>query len=227
MATERRAVHGFHSVRMEDFGILQIRQEPEVSLIVETDEDTLDKVYTTVRNGVLILRLGRNWMERVGLGLHTSLARPRIHYTLTVEDLKQLSVAGLGRVDVGQLSTDRFAIRLAGAGDVTIDGLTAEYLEVELTGAGMVQVAGRVSQQTVSIHGAGAYEARKLESQQARVEVTGAGSATVWAIDDLEIEIKGLGSVEHRGDPKVHKRVLGPAGMAIPRPPVIPRTSPW
>lgn len=227
MPTEQRAVHGFHSVRMEDFGVLEIRQEPQETLIVETDEDTLGKVYTTVRNGVLVLRLGRNWMERVGFGLHTSLSRPRIRYTLTVKELRRLVVAGLGRVDVGSLATERLAICLAGAGDITVGGLTAEYLEVELSGAGMVQVAGRVSRQEVNIHGAGTYEARKLESQQACVDVTGAGSATVWAVDDLDIEIKGLGSVEHRGKPKVHKRVLGPSGMAIPRPPVFPRSSTW
>jgi hypothetical protein len=225
MPTEQRAVGGFHSVRMEDFGILQIRQEPEETLTVETDADTLGRVHTTVRDGVLILRLGRNWMERVGFGLHASLTRPRVRYTLTVKELQQLTVAGLGRVEVGQLTAKHFAIQLFGAGDITIDALSTQCLEVELSGSGMVQVAGKVGQQAVSIRGAGSYEARKLESRRACVEVSGVGSATVWAVDDLDIEIQGLGSVEHRGEPEVHKRVHGPAGMAIPRPPVFPRSS--
>jgi hypothetical protein len=227
MPTEQRAVHSFHSVHMEDFGVLHIRQAPEETLLVEADRLTLDKVNTTVRNGVLTLRLGRTWMERVGFGLHTSLTRPRIHYTLTVKNLQQLVVAGLGRVEMGAFTGDHFAVRLVGAGDITIDGLSATRLEVELSGSGMVQVAGRVSRQKASIRGAGTYEARKLESQQACVEVAGAGSATVWAVDDLDIEIKGLGSVEYRGDPEMHKRVLGPASIAIPRPPVFPRTPSW
>ena len=44
MPPEQRAVHSFLSVRMEDYCILPIRQEPQETLLVDTDEDTLGKV---------------------------------------------------------------------------------------------------------------------------------------------------------------------------------------
>jgi len=57
--------------------------------------------------------------------------------------------------------------------------------------------------------GAGSYSAPKLESRRASVDLRGAGHATVWAVEDLDVTIRGLGSVEYYGSPTVKKNVSG------------------
>jgi hypothetical protein len=224
MVSESREVHSFQRVRMQDFGVLEIVQGQRESLVVEADGDVLPKVYTQVRDNLLILRLGRDWRERLGLGLHTSLTRPRIRYKLTVKDLHELVVAGFGRVKVGQLRSDHFALQLSGSGEITLHSLTADCLTVELAGAGRIQMAGKVHEQDVSLSGVGCYEASKLTTQRTSIQLRGAASATVWAHDLLNIDISGLGSVDHIGNPKITRRIHGPGAIRIPRPPV-PR--PW
>ena len=209
MAKEERAVGNFHRVRMQDFGVLEIRQGDTESLIVETDKDTMGKIYTEVRDGELILRVGRGFLERLEVGLQTSLTRPQLRYKLTVKDLSGLIVAGFGRVAVGDLTADRLSVRLAGGGDIVFSSLTADSVDVELTGAGQVEIAGKVKEQAVSLSGAGRYAAGKLESQRASVTISGAGNASVWASEDLDVTLSGVGSVEYYGNPRVKQRTSG------------------
>jgi hypothetical protein len=209
MATEEREVSNFHRVRMEDFGLLDITQGEQESLTVEADEEALEVIFTEVRDGRLILRVGRDWLERLRMGLHTSLTRPHIQYHLTVKDLTELVVAGFGRVNIGDLAAEKMAVHLSGAGDVSFKALTGDRLEVKLAGAGRIQAAGKVEKQEVTLSGAGKYAGGKLESQQARVTMTGAGSATVWAVQDLDVILSGMGSVEYIGSPTVKRTVSG------------------
>ena len=109
MATERREVSNFHRVHMQDFGVLDITQGTQESLTVEADEGALKTIFTEVRDGTLILRVGRDWLERLRWGLHTSLTRPDIRYHLTVKDLTELLVAGFGRVNVGDLAAEKLS----------------------------------------------------------------------------------------------------------------------
>jgi hypothetical protein len=209
MATERREVSNFHRVHMQDFGELDIVQGAQESLTVEADEETLKTVFTEVADGTLTLRVGRDWMERLRFGLQTSLTRPHIRYHLTVKSLSELAVAGFGRVDVGDLVAEQLRLHLSGGGDVTFKELTADRLTVELAGAGRIQTAGKVEEQEVTFSGAGKYVGGKLQSQQTRVTMSGAGSATVWAVEELDVTISGMGSVEYIGTPAVRKSVAG------------------
>jgi hypothetical protein len=209
MATESREVSNFDRVHLQDFGDLDITQSAQESLTVEADEEILDKIRTTVRDGELILRIGGDWLDRLGALLSTSLTRPHVQYHLTVKDLTALIVSGAARVDVGDLTTEHLTVSLSGAGDVTFKSVTADRFEVKLTGAGRVDVSGRVKQQSVNLSGAGKYAGGKLESQRTRVTMSGAGSATVWANDELDSTLSGLGSVEYYGDPKVKTSISG------------------
>ncbi len=209
MPTETREVSNFHRVHMQDLGELEIDQGTEESLTVEADEETLKAIFTEVADGTLTLRVGRDWLERLRVGLQTSLTRPHIRYQLTVKNLSELVVAGLGRADVGDLATDKLAVHLSGGGDLFFEALSADWLTVKLAGGGRIQTAGKVKEQEVTLSGAGQYAGGKLESQQARVTMSGAGSATVWAVQDLDVTISGMGSVAYIGDPTVRKAISG------------------
>ena len=110
---------------------------------------------------------------------------------------------------VAKIETDRLALRLRGAGDVNIESLDADRLDVDLPGAGRISVAGRVVEQTVTVSGAGSYDAPKLESQKAKATLNGLGSAIVWAVEELDATIRGLGSESYYGTPSVRQEISG------------------
>jgi hypothetical protein len=209
MSKEQREVSGFDRVRLRDWGILRITQGEQESLTIEADEQVLDRVRTTVKDRELVLRVGGDWLDRLSTALSRELREAHLRYDLTVKELRALRIFGAGKVTVGNLKTDRIEVTLHGAGDVTLQSLTADQLRAELSGAGKLEIAGRVKRQGIKLSGAGSYAGGRLESRQARVNVSGAGSATVWVTDDLDVTLSGVGSVEYYGDPNLSQQTSG------------------
>ena len=56
---------------------------------------------------------------------------------------------------------------------------------------------------------AGDYRAEDLDSREARVSLSGLGSAFVRVRDHLDVTISGAGSVKYVGSPTVEKQVTG------------------
>jgi hypothetical protein len=66
-----------------------------------------------------------------------------------------------------------------------------------------------VTGQSVSVSGAADYQAAKLASDSASVEVSGAGKIVVNARKKLNASISGAGVVEYLGDPVVTQSISG------------------
>jgi len=211
--TETREVSDFDRVALTGFGELVITQGEEESLTIEAPQDILDRIETEVKDGKLIIGISRSWQDWLGDVLTAGFTGKRIRYYLTVKQLTGLEVLGAARVKVANIKTDRLALELRGAADVNIESLDAERLDVDMPGAGKISVAGRVAEQTVTISGAGSYDAPKLESQKAKATLEGLGSATVWAVEELDATIRGVGSVSYYGTPKVSKEITGPGSV--------------
>lgn len=211
--TETREVSDFDRVALTGFGELVITQGEEESLTIEAHQDILSRIETEVKDGKLIIGISGSWLDWLGDVLTAGFTRKRIRYDLTVKQFTGLEVLGAARVRVANIETDHLALELRGVGDVNIESLDAERLKVDLPGAGKIGVAGRVAEQTVTISGAGSYDAPKLESQQAKVTLKGLGSATVWAVEELDATIRGIGSVSYYGTPKVTKEITGPGSV--------------
>ena len=207
LATESREVSNFDRVVLRDYGELIITQGDEESLTIETDRDTLSQIKTEVREGKLIIKIGGTWLDKLGHALSTSLTRHWIKYRLAVKKLTGLEITGAVSAKASEITTDRLALELSGAGQVNIEALSAEILEVDLPGACTINISGKVGEQRIVMSGAGSYKAPKLESARARVDLRGAGQATVWAVEELDVTISGLGSVEYYGAPALKKRV--------------------
>jgi hypothetical protein len=209
MATETREVSGFNRVVLEEYGELILAQGSQPSLTIEADEDVLSRIKTTVKDGTLTIGIGGTWWDKLEMALNDVLSGRKIVYQLTVVELTGVTVRGAGRVKCADLRSDRLVVRVAGAGEVTIGALSTGQLGVELPGAGTIQVAGQATEQRVVLSGAGTYRAPQLESQKAQVKLTGLGSATVWAAEELDVTIQGLGHVEYYGTPAVTQSITG------------------
>lgn len=203
--TETRPVANFQRVALAGVGKLLITQGEEESLTVTADESLLPYVVTSVKAGTLTLGLSPEARQLRPLG--------PIQFNLSVIDLAALEISGAGDVRADSLAVDRLELRISGAGDINIDSLTANELVVRLTGAGNINVAGQVAEQRIRLSGAGGYRARKLESQWATVEVSGAGAAAIWATDRLDVQISGSGNVDCYGNPAVTKQITGVGGL--------------
>ena len=209
MAVETREISDVGKVILRGYGELYIKQGDPESLEIETDEDYMDHVKTRVENGELHIDVIGDWLDRITTFFSRGYESQRIRYYMVVKSLRGLDVSGAARVEVEVLQTDQLSVRLGGAADIDINELAVGDLKVRLPGAGSINVSGKAASQDVHVSGAGSYSARKLECQSAVVKITGVGKAIVSAVDDLDISVTGLGSVEYYGTPRVRQNVSG------------------
>jgi len=206
--TEKRVVSGFDRVHIKDIGQLILTQGDQESLVVEAEADVLPKVTTEVRDGELVLEVGRGWLEKLTAGL-SELSGNRVTYYLTAREIRGLRISGKGDITAGEIDTDKLKVGISGMGNVTISSLQAKKLSVSISGRGEFASAGTVVHQKASISGSGEYVAIDLESQSAVVKISGQGNASLWAIEELEATISGFGKVEYRGSPSVSHTISG------------------
>jgi len=198
--TEARQVGDFDEIILAGEGLVVVTVGPESSLSVTTDDNLLKHIETTVRGGVLEIATEQ------GIDIDPTES---VRYEVSTPAVDKLTLTGAGDFELAAVTADRFAVVLSGAGDVRIGELTAADLQVDITGAGSVQVAGEVTSQTVSLPGAGSYEAAELRSSQAAVSTSGVGSASVWVTDELDARVTGVGSIDYYGSPSVSSSVTG------------------
>jgi len=63
--------------------------------------------------------------------------------------------------------------------------------------------------QEINLSGFGNYSAGDLKSNTATVSVSGAGNATVWVAQSLNVHISGAGNVNYYGSPQVTQNISG------------------
>jgi hypothetical protein len=78
-----------------------------------------------------------------------------------------------------------------------------------LNGAGSVQASGTAEAINIRVQGLGSFDGNDLHSQTAVVSLSGLGSATLWADNQLSADVSGMGSVNYYGNAQVSKTIDG------------------
>ena len=201
--TEEREVSGFDRVTLSGFGDVSLKQGAEESLTVRTDDNIMPYVRTEVRNNTLVLDFDDKGWER------SYNPTDGIHFDLVVKDLQRIDISGTGSIEIGKFETDDLIVDLSGVGSLEISDFTADELVVRQSGTVTMIVAGQVKGQELNHSGVSSYHAGELESETTIIDISGAGSATVWVTESLDIEISGIGNVIYYGNPRVVQNISG------------------
>jgi hypothetical protein len=220
IVTQSIDVSGFQRVTLEGLGDVFIEQGQTESLSVETDENILPLLDIRVRGSELILG------TKNGVDVNPSKS---ITYTLTVQELDDITLAGSGTFHVGSLKSGNFGVSVTGSGDVNISSLSAEELSIDLNGSGNIiieninvttvdtslqgsgniHLEGKADTQKVRVGGSGNYLAGDLQTNAADVNVPGSADVTVWVEDELNIKISGSGNIRYYGKPVIDQTISG------------------
>lgn len=198
---EERAVEGFSSVNLAGIGHLYVELGEREALTIEAEDNLIGYIETEVKGQQLVISI------RDGVNIQPE---EPIRYYLTVVNLDEVIVSGLGDVNLPELEADRFKVLVSGGGNIDLDGLTAGSFEVDITGLGDLNVdGGEVDRQEIRISGGGSYNASRMESAAAEVTISGLGSATLRVSDTLDVVISGGGDVDYYGSPAVSSSISG------------------
>lgn len=200
LTTQDYQVSGFDKLVFSGIGNIIITQGETESLRVEAESNVIERLEISSGGKKLKIGFKNNFFNIIP-------TKP-INFYLSVKDLREISISGVGSIKCDGLTTDDLAIDSSGAGSIDMN-LTTTVLEVSLSGAGKVNMAGQTQSQSIDISGAGSYDAKGFASKDCEVSISGLGRAVVNASDTLDVNMSGLGSVEYVGSPAVSQEISG------------------
>jgi hypothetical protein len=109
------------------------------------------------------------------------------------------------------------SVRLTGSGTVTVDGVDVPSFTASLPGSGTMRVAGRTDLLSASLGGSGQMELHGLIARAVEAQLSGSGEIQVYAVDSLDAEVSGTGSVVYAGNPPQVDRVVTGTGAVEPQ----------
>ena len=201
IVTESRATGAFRSVEVSGNIELVLRQDSASAVKVETDANIQPYVEVLVKDGALLVRPRDNARLKPSRKVTVYVNNPVL---AGVEASGACSVKSENRI----MEPGSFTIGLSGACDATL-ALQSPAVKAKLSGATSLQLSGETRDFSVDGSGRTTVKAFDLLSENTRIELSGAGSAQVYASVKLEVKVSGAADVEYRGNATVDQRVSG------------------
>ena len=214
LQTQTRDTAPFEAISIEYPGA-EITIEPgdKEKVEITADDNLLPQLATHVDSGKLTIKsLETDWKAAV------NPSKP-IKIAITYNALNEITLsAPVGDLQVNNLHTSTLRLVLSGGAQIKLNGIQVDLLDSELSGAGDIQASGTADQIKLILSGLGNFNAADLKSNQATIELSGMGNATVQAEQELTATITGAGSITYFGNPRIVQNVKG-AGSIKPAEP--------
>ncbi len=177
--TQNLDLRGFDRIDIAGVYDLEVRVGPDYSIELSGPAYEIERVEASVRNNVLHLDQSKQktrWRGR----------REGVDAVVTLPSLRGIEVAGVVEGVITGVDSEVFDIDVSGVGDLEFDGACGT-LEAEVSGVGDL-------------------EADALECRVVTIEVSGVGDASVFASEEVDAQVSGMGGIDVYGSPeKVRK----------------------
>ncbi len=137
---------------------------------------------------------------------------------VTAPQFRKITVSGAGDI-VGEnkiTSTDDMELGLSGAGTIRME-VDAPKVSSDISGVGSIYLKGQTKDADLTISGAGSAHCYELMAENTSVELSGVGSAEVYASVKIDATASGVGSIHYKGNPATvnqHVSGVGSVGKA-------------
>jgi hypothetical protein len=93
-----------------------------------------------------------------------------------------------------------------------LEAIQADPVTARISGSGDLWLAGQTGREEITISGSGKVDATELDSDRAKIQISGSGSAKVKTRIELAVQISGSGKVSYLGDPRSITQKVSGAG---------------
>ncbi len=183
-------VGDFTGIKVGDVFTIVISQSDANTVKIDAEEKILSQIKTEVKEGILNIS---------GEG-NMNTDKPMV-ITIGIKSLTSLSVSGAADVKTeNQLICDKLDMESTGVGDVFMD-IKANEIITKIKGAGDVTLKGSAQLLDATVSGAGNLKASDLEANKVKVTSSGVGSTKVCAVQAIDADVLGAGSIIYKGNP--------------------------
>lgn len=196
--TQRIFVDDFHSINVSSSAQVFLRQGDEFDVEVTIDENLLDHLRLSVRNGKWDIEFDR-CINRIS----------RFDVFITMPDIRSISISGSGDV-IGEndFIGDDLDLRISGSGDMDLS-FEGERIDTRISGSGDLRLEGAIDRHDFEVTGSGNLQAFNLFTDITEISIRGSGDAEVNVDELLIVRISGSGDVFYKGDPDTDFTISG------------------
>ena len=198
VVSENRKVTSFNKIDISGGYEVLLNQGNSENLEIEADENLMELIETEVKNNTLYISSTKPIGDSESLKLY-----------ITTVNLEDIDVSGaIDLKNKGTFKSENLEIEVSGAADIDLD-IEVENLTMDMSGASETTLSGSASNFDIELSGAGELQAKKLKTRNTSIDISGAGSAEVFAKKTLKVSVSGAGSVKYKGNPKVEEDISG------------------
>lgn len=201
VSTETRTASSFSGVKVSGAIDLYVSNGATTAIRVEADENLMK--YIIVENDGDMLKI----RPKSGINLKPSRA---IKVYVSAPAFSRLEASGACDIfsENKILSQGTLQIDMSGASDAKID-LNAPKVDVDVSGACSVTLKGETRDFIVEGSGSTDIKCYDLLAENTKVDISGAGSAQVFASVKLDVDVSGAADVKYKGNATVSQQVSG------------------
>jgi hypothetical protein len=202
VVTHTVSINYFDEIDLSGAFNVQLTKGSELQAVVETDENLQELVDVEVKGNTLFISTTGDVI----------LKPTKMNLSITYPELRRLSIGGACKLGSNEaIVSETLSLIISGAADIDL-GIEVEVLRTQLSGAGSIQFEGTAIEHYIELSGASSLKAEKLITQLTEIDLSGAGSASIFASETLKASLSGIGSIRYYGNPaqtQIDKSGLG------------------
>lgn len=203
--SEVRNVNEFSEIKSEISGDLLISQGHYYSVVVEGQQNILDKLITETKGHQLDIRFKN--------GTFISGEKIRIH--ITMPKVTGLSLNGSGNIAfMTPLASTLLQLKISGSGNINLQQVEADEMDAKISGSGDMTISGgSVHNESLNISGSGDMDFINVKADNADITLSGSGNAQVYVTGYLNATIAGSGDIYYKGSPAIDVDISGSGSL--------------
>lgn len=189
----------FNKIYLEGgFKVYLIQGKLSGLTVKTTDNDVFDDLIVRNENGELHVKLKREFFHY-----------NRVNLYITFNHLEQLEIEGGANLETtGYIELQNFSMSVEGGAKIEMK-LKADDIAIAGEGGFLFNLEGVTKNLRVKISGAGHLDAGDLEAQNVDFRIEGVGTGNVYAVNELNAQIEGVGKISYKGNPRVTQYIDG------------------
>jgi hypothetical protein len=204
ITSEERSVGNFKNVEVGGSINVYVSQGATSSVKLQGDENIIKYIEVSQEGDRLIVK------NKDGYDLEPS-GEMKVYVTAPVYNEIETSgasdIIGQGKIT----NPEDMKLRVSGAGEIKME-LDAPRVNAEVSGSGSLHLKGDTKELEFDLSGVGSAHCYDLLAENTKVDISGAGSAEVFASVKLEAHVSGVGSIHYKGNPPNVKQEVSGAG---------------
>jgi hypothetical protein len=208
--SEKRLVSGFDRVSVRNYGNVVLEQGDTEGLVIEADEELLQRIKSQVQDGRLTIGFDvQRWEWLTEWMKLSALADKKIRYQINMRQINGISLSGSVDLQAVQIKSEDCSISISGSAKVQIGQFEGTKLANSISGSGIIELAGSAQRHTLHISGSGTIKAADFVTQETDIHISGSAKALVKVAQTLNVHISGAGDVQYLGQPQVRQHISG------------------